>query len=127
MAARIFAVRRAVSSDIPLLDARMSPDAIKALSSFLGGAATLWAAVYAWNQWLRHRFDGEKPQPLPPHIDPERISRLELAVEALAVELERIGEGQRYTVKLLEERLPKALGPGRGAQPGEGSRVVTPH
>jgi hypothetical protein len=105
----------------------MSTDAIEALSFFFGTAAALWAAAYAWTQWLKHRFDGERPQPLPHSVDTERISRLEGAVEALAVELERIGEGQRYTVKLLEERLPKAVGPGRASQPGESGHVVTPH
>ena len=104
----------------------MSTDAIEALSFFFGSAIALWAAAFAWTQWLKHRFDGEKPVQLPPPIDPERISRLELAVESLAVELERIGEGQRYTVKLLEERLPKAIASGRVAQPAESGRVVTP-
>lgn len=103
----------------------MSTDAIEALSFFFGSAAALWAAAYAWTQWLKHRFDDEKPRPLPPTIDPDRISRLEIAVEALSVELERVGEGQRYTVKLLEERLPKALGAGRGSS--ESGRIVTPH
>lgn len=107
----------------------MSTDAIEALSFFFGIAATAWAAAYAWGKWMTHRDDGEKAtaQKLPPTFDPERIARLEIAVEALAVELERIGEGQRYTVKLLEERLPHALGAGRPAPPPEGSRVVTPH
>ena len=104
----------------------MSSDAIEALAFFGGVAVSLWAAAYAWAQWLKHRYDESKPRAIASAIDPERISRLELAVEALSVELERIGEGQRYTVKLLEERLPKSLGPGRPAA-GEGGRVVTPH
>jgi hypothetical protein len=104
----------------------MSTDAIEALSFFFGSAAALWAAAYAWTQWLKHRFDGEKPRALAPSVGPERISRLELAVEALAVELERIGESQRYTVKLLEER-PRAIAGARSAQPGESGRIITPH
>jgi hypothetical protein len=105
----------------------MSTDAIEALSFFGGVAVSLWAAAFAWVQWLKHRFDEDKPRAILPSFDPERISRLELAVEALAVELERIGEGQRYTVKLLEERLPPALASGRPAQQGEAGRIVTPH
>src|SRR5690348_16001932 len=104
----------------------MSTDAIEALSFFSGVAVSLWAAAYAWAQWLKHRYDENKPRTIAPTLDAERISRLELAVEALSVELERVGESQRYTVRLLEERLPKALGPGRPAA-GEGGRVVTPH
>lgn len=43
----------------------------------------------------------------------QRLSRLEEAVDAVAMEVERIGEGQRFTNKLFSER---ALGPG-AAQP----------
>lgn len=105
----------------------MSTDAIQAVSFFFGTAATVWALAYAWVQWLKHRHDGETPAVLPSPADPRRIDRLELAVEALAVELERVGEGQRYTVKLLEERLPKTIASGSRAQSGEPGRVVTPH
>ena len=34
----------------------------------------------------------------------ERLSRIEQAVEAMCVEVERISEGQRFTTKLLSER-----------------------
>jgi hypothetical protein len=54
------------------------------------------------------------------------MTHLETAVEALAIELERIGEAQRYTLKLLEERLPQTLGPGQSQSP-HGGRIVTPH
>ena len=39
--------------------------------------------------------------------DPElevRFRRLEQAVDAIAVEVERVGEGQRFVTKLLEDR-----------------------
>ncbi len=35
---------------------------------------------------------------------PARLERLENAVDAMAIELERIGEGQRFVTKLLAER-----------------------
>ena len=34
----------------------------------------------------------------------ERLERLEQAVEAIAVEVERVGEGQRYLTRVLENR-----------------------
>ena len=105
----------------------MSADAVEALAFFLGIASTAWALAYAWGKWLSHRYDAAKAPTVAPSLDAERIARLELAVEALAVELERIGEGQRYTVKLLEERLPRAITAGRSAEPSESGRVVTPH
>jgi hypothetical protein len=52
----------------------------------------------------------------------------EVAVEAIAVEVERIGEAQRFSARLLEERLPEpsknALPPGSASNSG---RVITPH
>jgi hypothetical protein len=34
----------------------------------------------------------------------ERMARIEQAVEAISMEVERIGEGQRFTTRLLAER-----------------------
>ena len=39
----------------------------------------------------------------------ERLARVEAAVEAIAVEVERIGEGQRYVTTLLSERSQPVL------------------
>jgi hypothetical protein len=46
----------------------------------------------------------------------ERFSRLEQGVEAIAVEVERIGEGQRFMTKVFAEEGPRQLGEG-AAQP----------
>jgi hypothetical protein len=46
-------------------------------------------------------------QPLYPAVPPEvaaRLERIEQAVDAVAIEVERISEGQRFTTKLLSER-----------------------
>ena len=37
-----------------------------------------------------------------------RLERMEQAIEAIAVEVERISEGQRFTTRLLSERAPAA-------------------
>ncbi len=46
-------------------------------------------------------------------LSDERLARIELAIEALAVEVERISEGQRFVTKLLAERekAPASLPP----------------
>lgn len=36
----------------------------------------------------------------------ERLERLEQAVESIAIEVERVGEGQRYLTRVLEDRPP---------------------
>jgi len=43
----------------------------------------------------------------------ERLARLESAVDAIAVETERISEGQRFTTKLLNERTGAEAGSAR--------------
>lgn len=52
----------------------------------------------------------------------ERLSRIEAIVEATAIEVERIGEGQRFTTKLLQERGVQPVAPQR--LPGQS---ITPH
>jgi hypothetical protein len=60
--------------------------------------------------------------PLPPAAftqTAERLERLEQSVDTIAIEIERISEGQRFTTKLLSEsgaRGPRQLGPPDSAQ-----------
>ncbi|MBI3791674.1 MAG: hypothetical protein HY275_12465 [Gemmatimonadetes bacterium] len=66
----------------------------------------------AFARWLDRR--GAAPvNTLPPDLT-DRLTRIEQAVEAMSIEVERISEGQRFTTKLLSERAaePAAL-PGR--------------
>jgi hypothetical protein len=39
----------------------------------------------------------------------ERLSRIEQAVDAIAVEVERVSEGQRFTTKLLSDRVAERV------------------
>ncbi|MEP6780028.1 MAG: hypothetical protein ABJC26_09080 [Gemmatimonadaceae bacterium] len=48
---------------------------------------------------------GSSTSPAP--ISPDRFARLESAMESVAVEVERLGESQRFTSKLLNEAHPK--------------------
>jgi hypothetical protein len=51
-----------------------------------------------------------QPDPVP-SVTEARLARIEQAVDAIALEVERISEGQRFTTKLLSEQsrlLPKA-------------------
>ena len=61
--------------------------------------------------------------------DDGRLERLEAAVDAIAIEVERISESQRYTVGLLSERLPPRTADRIGELPQQNSlkRVNTPH
>ena len=55
-----------------------------------------------------------------PSLPPEtaaRLERMEQAIDAIAVEVERISEGQRFTTKLLSDRGGRAANAGALAVP----------
>lgn len=66
----------------------------------LGGAAFIWT-------WTRRELRRQKhAEALPPaqqqNFD-DRFAQLQQSVDAIAVEVERIAEGQRFSTKLLSE------------------------
>ena len=61
------------------------------------------------------RMDAETRNPRIPDELARRLERMEQALEAVAIEVERISEGQRFTTKLLSE--------GKGA--GEARQIQT--
>ncbi|HEX6599915.1 MAG TPA: hypothetical protein VF034_11380, partial [Gemmatimonadaceae bacterium] len=56
-----------------------------------------------------------------PHELMDRLTRLDQAVDSIAVEVERIGEGQRFVTRVLAERSmdPIAI-PQRASEPAKG-------
>lgn len=72
----------------------------------LGSLTIIGAVLYPIARALARRIEGK---PVNAQIAPAtdaRLDRIEHAVEAIAVEVERISEGQRFTTKLLAERQP---------------------
>ena len=53
------------------------------------------------------RLDAKPTAAIPPDVA-ARLERMEQAIDSIAVEVERISEGQRFTTKLLADR----VGPG---------------
>jgi membrane protein implicated in regulation of membrane protease activity len=45
-------------------------------------------------------------------IDESRADRLQQGIDVIALEVERISEGQRYVTKVLNEKLAASIGPG---------------
>lgn len=69
------------------------------------GAATMFvvmSAVYFFS-WRRWKKKARKAPSSLPSADSERLQRLEHGLEAVAIEVERISEGQRFVTKLLSE------------------------
>ena len=52
---------------------------------------------------IQTRVENESKRPQIPAEVMNRLERIEQAVDAIAVEVERISEGQRFTTKLLSE------------------------
>ncbi|MFN2397705.1 MAG: hypothetical protein ABR543_03520 [Gemmatimonadaceae bacterium] len=50
------------------------------------------------------KLDRQSLQPKVPTEVLQRLERMEQAIDAVAIEVERISEGQRFTTKLLSER-----------------------
>ena len=74
------------------------------------------AAIMLWT-WVRHREKMaaiKAPEASSSSIE-QRLGRVENAVEAIAVEIERIGESQRFLTKVLTDARP-GLSPGSSEQ-----------
>jgi len=87
----------------------------------IGGFVLLVPFVIAYARRIWHRSG-------PQRVDLEnspRLQRMEQAIESIAVEVERIGEAQRFTTKLLAERQPDAIA--RMAVPRKEPGTITPH
>jgi len=57
------------------------------------------------------RMDAESRNPRIPSEVTQRLERMEQGIDAMAVELERIGEGQRFVTQLMSDRAKKAALP----------------
>jgi hypothetical protein len=83
------------------------------LSWVIPGIVTMvlgFPVVRLLTKWL-------EPRPVPPRelsTISDRLGRIEAAVDAIAVEVERISESQRFTARLQAEQ-PTARLPGPGA------------
>jgi hypothetical protein len=67
----------------------------------LGGVGIVSVLTWAHVQKERLQRSGEPENVQGLH---DRLARIENAIEAMAVEVERISEGQRFTTRLLSER-----------------------
>jgi hypothetical protein len=77
-------------------------------------AFTIWTTARVYLKRLEIQHGGGSPK-LSAAME-HRLERIEQAVDAIAVEMERVSEGQRFTTKLLSERnapqAPSADDPG---------------
>lgn len=87
----------------------------------IGGSTVFLAALFGY-LWLRRRRKRKKNPEQNRTADSPRLERVEQAVEAIAIEVERISEGQRFVTRLLSESPEGALVKNRIAQPAAASQ-----
>ena len=93
------------------------PDLIVILS-FGTFAVTVVTIARLVSKWLERRGQSIRSG----DRSDERLSRIEQAVDAIAIEVERISEAQRFTTKLLAERngaIASEVQPARDAHGGQ--------
>jgi|SRR5689334_10545844 len=88
----------------------------------LGVCATVAISVVSIGKAYVRSIEASRKSPradLAPDVQ-ERMSRIEQAVDAIAIEVERMSEGQRFTTRLLAERFGDGarVDPGAARAPG---------
>ncbi len=81
--------------------ADMEPQVVVMLGAFV--TATIFAIGIPLAKAYSRKIDAEARNPRIPSEVTSRLERMEQAIEAVAIEVERISEGQRFTTKLLSE------------------------
>jgi hypothetical protein len=90
----------------------MGPEVAVPLGAFL--CAIILAIGVPLARAYSRRMDADSRNPRLPTEVTDRLERMEHALDSIAIEVERITEGQRFTTKLLSE--------GRGSE----SRQISP-
>jgi hypothetical protein len=77
----------------------INSDAAMAVALFVSVASVCWSAAFAWAKWLQHKRTESIDAP---NVE-RRLERIERAIDVVAVEVERLGEGQRFAARLLRD------------------------
>ena len=104
----------------------MNTNTTVVVAFFASIAWTAWAAAFAWSRWLgRPRRQSDVEARARDERLEQRLANIEQTMQAMVVEVERLGEGQRFTTKLLSERATHGLV--APSERDEYRRVDTPH
>ncbi|MCC7054024.1 MAG: hypothetical protein IT355_12240 [Gemmatimonadaceae bacterium] len=96
----------ATALGMPLPEQREESDGpyVVGALAILSTAAVVLAAVTMWYRTRMRTLSGGAT-PMPAELT-QRMARMETAIESVAIEVERISEGQRFTTRLLSDRSP---------------------
>ena len=82
----------------------MGPEIVVPLGAF--ATAIILAIGVPMARAYARKMDAQSKNPGVPLEITSRLERMEQAIEAVAIEVERISEGQRFTTRLLSEGRP---------------------
>ena len=91
------------------------PQVIPIVQSFFATVAIIALGIPIIRAVTR-RWERHAPPPQVPADVTARLERIEQAVEAVAIEVERISEGQRFTAKLMADLQQRVLPPSDAAK-----------
>lgn len=99
----------ATALGIPLPDRQQESDGpyVVAGLAIVSTALVVLASVVMWYRTRMRGVTGGAAQ-MPAELT-QRMARMENAIESVAVEVERISEGQRFTTRLLSDRAPQEV------------------
>ena len=78
--------------------------------SIVGMITVLMPLSIAFGRMLLRRANRPPPPQIPKDVS-DRLERMEQGIDAVAVEVERIGEGQRFVTQLMSDRAQRAALP----------------
>ena len=102
---------------------------MKEQMAVLGIMAIFGITALMLKMWLGHveRMKGLSIPKQDRLASDARLERLEHAVESIAIEIERVSEGQRFVTKLMSEKAQPMLGEAGVGVPVQARRIDTPH
>jgi len=84
----------------------MDPDLVRIAELALIALVTASGFVCLWGatRWIGSRTSRSLPATQRTPTEEARLAHIEMAIDAIAVEVERISESQRFTAKIMAER-----------------------
>jgi hypothetical protein len=80
-------------------------DEVEAMFGGVAGTLFVFGIIYAFRRFrARRRRKSQPAQPALAGESADRLERLERGMESIAIEIERISEGQRFVTKLMSEQ-----------------------
>lgn len=113
---------RAADPGVVIVPPSNSPDPEEIIAMAMGFSLVILfplSVAYARRIWRR----SAAPPALPPEFN-DRMSNVERGIEAVAIEVERVGEGQRFVTQLLAEADHRRQVQAQPAELGKGGREL---